>query len=133
MQMYIIDNDVKAAIRSSNIKDGHILIFVTGVTGGVTLTEGEPGIMTHDLEYLFSYGMKAPYGEGFADGTPYKHHETWGCDNGASHLRSLMIGPSVIVPFQAGKLLLGPWQNIILVECDTHDRERKVVFQIQGE
>lgn len=133
MHMYILDEDACNVIKKSKIKEGHLLVFVKNVTAGITITEGEPGIMTHDLEYLFSKGMNTPYGEGFADGTKYKHHETWGCDNGASHLRSLMIGPSVIVPFKAGQLLLEEWQNILLVECDTRDRVRTVIFQVQGE
>jgi thiamine phosphate synthase YjbQ (UPF0047 family) len=80
MRMYILDEDLKAVVAQSGIKDGHVLIFVVNVTAAVTITEGEPGIMTHDLEHLFSRGMGAPYGNGFADGEACQHHETWGCD-----------------------------------------------------
>jgi secondary thiamine-phosphate synthase enzyme len=133
MHMYILDNDIEDVIVRSNISEGHILVFVSNVSAAVTITESEPGIMKHDLEYLFAYGMNAPYGPGFKDGTPYKHHETWGCDNGASHLRSLILGPSVMIPVKDRKLMLEVWQNVVLIECDTHDRTRSVVYQVQGE
>ena len=133
MHMYVIDKDINDVIKESKIQEGFILVFVSNVSAAVTITEAEPGIMTHDLDYLFSYGMNSPYGPGFKDGTPYKHHETWGCDNGASHLRSLMIGPSVTIPILDGKPMLEVWQNVVLVECDTHNRTRKVVFQVHGE
>jgi secondary thiamine-phosphate synthase enzyme len=133
MHLYILDADLNAVVAESGIKDGHVLVFAANVTAAVVITEGEPGIMTHDLEYLFSRGMDAPYGPGFADGEPYQHHQTWGCDNGASHLRSLLLGPSVIVPIVDGKPALESWQNVLLVECDTRDRVRKVIYQVQGE
>ncbi|UCF98464.1 MAG: YjbQ family protein [Spirochaetaceae bacterium] len=133
MHMYILDEDLNSIVAKSGIREGHVLVFVANVTAALTITEGEPGIMTHDLEHLFSYGMGAPYGNGFADGEAYHHHETWGCDNGASHLRSLVLGPSVIIPLVDGKPLLETWQNVVLVECDTRDRARKVIYQIQGE
>ena len=63
----------------------------------------------------------------------YEHEKMWQDGNGHSHVRASLIGPSLTVPFKDGSLILGTWQQIVLVEMDTRHRERKVVFQIIGE
>ena len=66
----------------------------------------------------------APYGE------DYEHHKTWGDDNGSSHVKASIIGPSIIVPFKNGRLLLGRWQQVVVVNFDTRRRKREVVLQL---
>ena len=65
-------------------------------------------------------------------GEPYRHHLQWGDDNGSSHVRAALLGPSLTVPFTGGALTLGTWQQIMLLEFDTRPRHRKVVVQIVG-
>jgi thiamine phosphate synthase YjbQ (UPF0047 family) len=64
---------------------------------------------------------------------PYEHHKTWGCDNGSSHIKAAILGPFITVPIVDGQITIGPWQNYTLIECDTHNREREVIFQVMGE
>jgi secondary thiamine-phosphate synthase enzyme len=63
----------------------------------------------------------------------YHHDDTWGDANGFSHLRAALQGPSLTVPFNDGKLLLGRWQQIVLAEFDNRARKRQIVVQIMGE
>ena len=63
----------------------------------------------------------------------YKHNKTWHDGNGHSHVRASLIGPSITIPFKDGNLLLGTWQQIVLLEMDTRQRERKIILQIIGE
>jgi secondary thiamine-phosphate synthase enzyme len=63
----------------------------------------------------------------------YRHHLRWGDDNGSSHVRAALLGPSLTIPFAQGELLLGTWQQIMLLEFDTRGRTREVVVQVVGE
>lgn len=123
---HIIDitPNVAEAVQSSALSAGVATVFVTGSTAGVTTVEFEPGLV-HDLtaafERLYPKAME------------YRHHDTWGDDNGHSHVRASMLGPSLAVPFVDGALTLGTWQQIILVDFDTRPRSRKYVIQIVGE
>ena len=90
----------------------------------MTTIEFEPGAVA-DLNRLLE--MVAPRE------TDYRHHLRWGDDNGSSHVRAALLGPSLTVPFTDGKLMLGTWQQIMLLECDTRPRKREIVIQIMGE
>nr|WP_319777160.1 secondary thiamine-phosphate synthase enzyme YjbQ [uncultured Sphaerochaeta sp.] len=133
MDSILLDDHIRDFVGKSGIEEGYVMVFVAGCVAALVVTENEPGIMTHDLNYLFEKSMGIPYGPGFSDGTPYRHHETWYDDNGSSHLRSLLLNHSLSLPVLGGEVMLGPWQNIFLVECDTGPRQRKLWFQIQGE
>lgn len=115
---------VAKAVSGSDIASGIVTVFVVGSTAGITTIEFEPGAV-HDLNAVFE--SLAP-----RDGT-YRHHLKWGDDNGSSHVRAALLGPSVTIPFTRGKLLLGTWQQIMLMEFDTGPRERDVIVQIVGE
>ena len=106
------------------MRTGTVTVFVVGSTAGVTTIEFEPGAI-HDLNVVFE--TLAP-----RDGE-YQHHLRWGDDNGSSHVRAALLGPSLTVPFDKGKLLLGTWQQIALLELDTRPRKRELVLQIVGE
>jgi secondary thiamine-phosphate synthase enzyme len=112
-------------VARSGVRDGTVTIFHIGSTAGLTTTEFEPGLAEHDLEAAFE--RIAP-----ADGH-YVHEQTWHDDNGHSHVRASLLGPSLSVPFVEGHLMLGTWQQIILVDFDTHARKRTVICQIIGE
>ena len=99
-------------------------VFVVGSTAAVTTIEFEPGALA-DFNGLFE--RLAPRA---AD---YRHHLRWGDDNGSSHVRAALLGPSITVPLVDGALTLGTWQQIMLLEFDTRSREREVVVQVVGE
>jgi secondary thiamine-phosphate synthase enzyme len=115
---------VARAVQKSGIKAGIVTVFVVGSTAGISTIEFEPGAV-RDLADLF---------EEFAPRNgEYRHHLRWGDDNGSSHVRAALLGPSVTIPFTDGELLLGTWQQIALFEFDTQSRRREVVVQIVGE
>ena len=118
-----ITDDVQKIVSKSKIKDGIECIFVPGSTGSVTTIEYEPGLKK-DLARVLQ--KIAPKGE------HYDHHETWHDDNGHSHVRASLIGPSITIPLKNGKLH-GTWQQIVFVELDTQPRDRKIIVQIVGE
>jgi len=119
-----LTGDVAGAVAGSGAAAGIATVFVVGSTAGVTTIEYEPGAVS-DLDRTFE--RIAP-----RDGE-YAHHLRWGDDNGSSHVRAAMLGPSLTVPFAEGRLALGTWQQVVLVEFDTRPRTRQVVFQVMGE
>jgi secondary thiamine-phosphate synthase enzyme len=119
-----ITEATSAALADSGVKTGIVTVFVVGSTAAVTTIEFEPGAVA-DLNRVFEE-LAPRAGE-------YRHHLRWGDDNGSSHVRAALLGPSLTVPFAEGRLLLGTWQQIMLLEFDTRARRRDVVFQIVGE
>jgi len=115
---------LRDAIVTSGVREGQALVFVPGSTAGITTIEFEPGLR-RDLPEFFE--RLAP------EGADYHHHATWGDDNGASHLRAALLGPSVAVPIAGGEPLLGTWQQVVLVDFDTRPRTRTVWIQVTGE
>lgn len=124
-QVINITDEVAWAVGNSGVRDGVVTVFNVGSTAGITTTEFEPGLANHDIEAAFEKIAPA--------GARYEHEETWHDDNGHSHIRASLLGPSLSVPFSAGKLMLGTWQQIILVDFDTRSRTRTVICQIMGE
>lgn len=120
-----ITDKVRAAVEQSEITDGTVTVFNVGSTAGITTTEYEPGLANFDIEAAFE--KVAP-----ANGV-YEHEKTWHDDNGHSHVRATMLGPSLTVPVVGGRLTLGTWQQIILVDFDTTARTRTIICQIIGE
>ncbi len=120
-----INEQVTRIVGQSGIRAGAATVFVIGSTAAITTTESEPGLLTHDLEAF--YERIAP-----AD-IYYKHEETWHDDNGHAHVRASALGPSLTVPIVDGRLTLGTWQQIILIDFDTRGRQRKVVVQVMGD
>ncbi len=112
------------AVRGSTLSAGIVTVFVVGSTAGVTTIEFEPGAVA-DLNGLFE--RLAPRN------AEYQHHLRWGDDNGSSHVRAALLGPSVTVPFVDGELRLGTWQQVMLLEFDTQPRRRELVVQMIGE
>ena len=119
-----VTTTVAAALGASRIQAGIVTVFVAGSTAGITTIEYEPGVVA-DLDRTLE--QVAPRH------APYRHHARWGDDNGSAHVRAGLVGPSLTVPFQSGRLLLGQWQQIVILEFDTQPRQREYVIQIVGE
>jgi len=119
-----ITEEIQNSINKSKLKDGIICIFVPGSTGTLTTIEYEPGLMKDLPQALEKIAPKGIY---------YNHHETWHDDNGHSHVRASLMGPSITVPFRNKKLIHGTWQQIVFVELDTSPRNREIIIQIVGE
>jgi secondary thiamine-phosphate synthase enzyme len=115
---------VASAVAESTLTAGIATVFVVGSTAALTTIEFEPGAVA-DLNRLFE-ALAPRAGE-------YRHHLRWGDDNGSSHVRAALLGPSLTVPFAERKLALGTWQQIMLLEMDTRPRRREIVVQIVGE
>jgi secondary thiamine-phosphate synthase enzyme len=122
--MVDLTKQTSKAIEESKLEDGIVIVFVSGSTAAVTTIEYEPGLENDFPKMLSRIAPKE---------IEYKHNETWHDGNGHSHVRASLIGPSLTIPFKDGNLLLGTWQQIVLLEMDTRQRERKVILQIIGE
>jgi secondary thiamine-phosphate synthase enzyme len=122
--MIDITSQTDEAIKSSRLQDGVVVIFVSGSTSAVTTIEYEPGLKKDFPKML---ARLAP------SEIQYEHDKRCHDGNGHSHLRASLIGPSLAVPFKNGKLMLGVWQQIVLLEMDTRGRGRNIVLQIIGE
>jgi secondary thiamine-phosphate synthase enzyme len=120
-----ITPQVERALAASGVRAGIATVFVVGSTAGITTTEAEPGLLTHDLKAFFE--RVAPQNE------HYLHEATWHDDNGHSHVRAALLGPGLTVPVVEGRLTLGTWQQIVLLDFDTRGRQREVVVQLVGE
>jgi len=120
-----ITEQVGAAVTKSGISNATVTVFNVGSTAGITTTEYEPGLVNYDIKAAFE--KIAP------ENGRYEHEETWHDDNGHSHVRASLLGPSLSVPVVDGQLTLGTWQQIILVDFDTRARTRTVICQINGE
>lgn len=117
-----ITDSVAQAVGKSGVKDGIVTVFVVGSTAGITTTEYEPGLADYDLEAAFE--KIAP------KNARYEHEETWHDDNGHAHVRASLLGPSITVPIVEGRMMLGTWQQIILIDFDTRARNRTIICQI---
>jgi secondary thiamine-phosphate synthase enzyme len=111
-------------VEQSGVQTGLVNAFVVGSTAAVGTIEFEPGLQ-HDLPATLNR-LVPP-------GTDYAHEQAWHDGNAHSHLQSTLVGPSVTVPIEGGCLLLGSWQQIVLLDCDNRPRERTVVVTVMGE
>lgn len=112
------------AVAASGLRDGIVTVFVPGSTAGVTTIEFESGAV-EDLRAAIE--RIAPRD------IHYAHNTRWGDGNGFAHVQAALLGPSVSVPLAGGELLLGTWQQIVLVDFDNRPRERGVIIQVVGE
>ena len=122
---------VSQACREKGISSGTITGFTTGGVAGLTTLEYEPGMVKHDLKAAMD--VFSPYTDKSGRVIYYHHPDTWHADNGSPHIKAALLSPFIVVPFVNGRITVGPWQNLTLVECDTRDRTRDVVFQVMGE
>jgi len=124
VQMVDITGEVSSAVKESGLKSGLACIFTPGSTCAVTTTEYEPGLLRDIPEALEKLAPR---------NKDYRHDERWGDGNGHSHVRASLLGPSITIPFEGGKLSLGTWQQIVFVELDTRPRSREVIVKVVGD
>jgi len=119
-----ITGKVSQAVRESQAKAGTVTVFVGHSTCGITTVEYEPGLVA-DVKAAFE--RLAPQGIG------YDHDQRWGDGNGFSHVRASLLGASLVIPFADSRLLLGTWQQVVLIDFDNRSRTRKIFLQLFGE
>ncbi len=125
-----ITDEAKACCNKSGIAEGMLLVSAMHITAGVFINDDEPGLHA-DLEEWVQRLAPGPAADDRAPGPDYRHHHS-GEDNGDAHLKNLLIGHQVIVPITAGKLDLGPWQQIFYYEFDGR-RPKRLVMKAIGE
>lgn len=122
--MIDITQQVSKAIKETEIENGQAALFVSGSTAALTTIEYEPGLLVDFPKMLSRIAPKD---------IEYRHQEMWHDGNGHSHVRASLVGPSLTIPFREKQLLLGTWQQIVLVEFDIRNRQRNLTLQILGE
>jgi secondary thiamine-phosphate synthase enzyme len=119
----IVNLSPELARRLREIRgQGVVSLFVVGSTAAVTTIEYEPGLIKHDMPNALQ--RLAP------DDARYEHEATWNDDNGHSHIRASLVGPSLMVPFSDGKLLTGEYQQVVLIDFDTRPRRRVIICTV---
>lgn len=117
-----ITHQVAAVVAKFGLSEGVATVFVVGSTAAVTTMEFEPGLEADVKQWLRDL---APAGD-------WRHDATWSEANGHSHLRASMIGPSLTIPVTNGRLTLGTWQQIVVIDSDVKPRHRTVIIQMTG-
>jgi secondary thiamine-phosphate synthase enzyme len=121
--MVNLTEDVRRRVSATGLRAGIVTVFVPGATGAVTTLEFEPGVV-QDFRDLFNH-IALPTNH-------YYHNDTHPDANGHAHVRAGLLGPSLVIPFDDGKLCLGRWQEICFVCFDNRPRERTVFVQTMG-
>jgi secondary thiamine-phosphate synthase enzyme len=116
-----ITDDIAAVVGSSGVKEGTVLVSAMHITAGVYVNDWENGLIEDFQVWLEKL---APAG------LPYRHHQT-GEDNGDAHLKRTIMGHQVVLPITAGKLDLGPWEQVFYAEFDGQ-RKKRVVIKVMG-
>lgn len=115
---------VEREVKESSVQNGSVTLFIPGSTASLTTIEFERGAV-NDLKKAIE--RMAP------EDIYYDHNERWGDGNGYAHVRAAVIGPSLHIPISGGKMTLGTWQQVVLLDFDNRPRERRIVVQISGE
>jgi secondary thiamine-phosphate synthase enzyme len=119
-----ITNEVQNIVRKSKIKNGLVNVFASGSTASVTTIEYEPALVADMQDQLEKFAPSAMHS---------RHSQTWGDDNGFSHIRATFMGPGLTIPFSEGALVLGTWQQVVIIDHDNRPRSRKIFVQVMGE
>ena len=119
-----ITPQVVRIVAGSRIKNGSVNVFITGSTAAVTTMEFEPNLVKD---------LKEVWEELVPEHEEYHHDNTWGDHNGYAHIRASLMGPSLVVPLKDGELMLGTWQQIVVIDFDNRARDRQVLVQVMGE
>ena len=124
-QIVDLTDGLATALRSADVSDGVVCVFVAGSTAAVTTMEHEPGGV-QDLQEAIErlVPRRRPEGGDYAHNT--RNHD----DNAHAHLRASLLGPSLSIPLVRGSLVLGTWQQVVLIDFDDRPRERSVHVQI---
>lgn len=122
--MHDITSQVAEIVATSGVQTGTVNVFNVGSTAAVGTVEFEPGLQ-RDVPELLNRLMPPSRDCG--------HEQTWHDGNGHSHLQATMLGPSLTVPIDEGRLVLGTWQQIFHLECDIKSRQRAIVVTVIGQ
>jgi len=115
---------VQDLVKKEKIQRGQATLFVSGSTAALTTIENESGLVQDLKEFVEKL---------IPSDRRYHHDARWGDDNGFSHLRASLFGPSLAVPIENGRPLLGTWQQVVLLDFDNRPRTREVIVQLIGE
>jgi secondary thiamine-phosphate synthase enzyme len=118
-----ITDRVAEKVAGSGVVEGHALVFTPGSTAALTTIEYETGVVGDLIEAIERIVPQKAH---------YHHDARWGDGNGYAHVRSALLGPSLTVPVSNGRLALGTWQQIVLIDFDNRPRKRQVVVQASG-
>jgi secondary thiamine-phosphate synthase enzyme len=121
--MIRITEDVQRLIGKSSIEQGSALLFLQSTTSSLIIIENEQGLFS-DLRNMLERTVPR--------NASYEHEKAWHDGNGHSHMRSSLMGQSLILPISDGNILLGQWQEIFLLEFDIRPRTRTLIVQLQG-
>lgn len=119
-----LTDKVNTIVKNSRIEEGICNVFVVGSTASISTMEFEPALVKDIKEKL----------EDFASQHLRSHHsETWGDDNGFSHIRATFMGPGITIPVRERKCILGTWQQIVVLDHDNRARDRHIIVQVMGQ
>ena len=119
-----VTREVNRIIADSGLKSGIVTVSAIGSTASVTTIEFEPALVEdfrEKLQQLFPSTERS------------RHSETWGDDNGFSHMRASFMGPALTLPVSGGEAVLGTWQQIVFIDHDNRPRSREIFVQLVGE
>ncbi len=123
-QMIDITSSIEDLLQKHELTQGSATIFVSGSTAGVTTIEYEPGLIKDIPEAFERIAPKH---------VRYAHDDTWHDGNGHSHVRASLLGPSLVIPFSSKRLMVGTWQQVVIIDFDNRPRKREIVVQMIGE
>ena len=123
---HIVDltRQIQELVTDTGMTTGQVALLAHGSTGALTTLEYEPGLVDHDVADAME--RLAPRD------ARYEHEETWHDDNGHSHVRASVVGPSLALPVTVGAIPLGTWQQIVFIDFDTRPRNRTVHVSLVG-
>ncbi len=119
-----ITGEVEKAVGESGIVNGLVAITVIGSTASISTMEYEPALIEDMKEFINSLVPETARS---------RHSETWGDDNGFSHMRATLMGPGITLPVCDGAVMLGTWQQVVLIDHDNRPRSRKIRIQVAGD
>lgn len=119
-----ITGQVQTTIEQSKIREGTVTVTAIGSTASITTIEFEPALVADMKELLNTLVPET---------IRSRHSETWGDDNGFSHMRATLMGPGITLPVKNGRLLTGTWQQVVVIDHDNRQRSRQIRIQVLGE
>lgn len=122
--MHNLTEELAEIVKASGVRAGLVHLFNVGSTGALGTIEFEPGLQK-DLPEILDQLIPPSH--------DYGHERAWHDGNGHSHLQATLLGPSLTVPINNGKLVLGTWQQVFHLECDVKPRQRAITITVMGE
>lgn len=120
-----LTDELQSVVRSAGITTGQVTAMIVGSTAALSTLEYEPGLVQHDIAAALE--RIAPVRGDYA------HEQTWHDDNGHSHVRATLVGPSLALPIVDGRIPLGTWQQVVLIDFDTSPRHRELHLILIGD